>query len=72
MTLVARNGNYLYLNGNLYGTISASSALAAPATSSGAAHGVDTNGSVRINATIDNRATPGKKRAQFPVPIPQP
>lgn len=72
VTLVARNGNYIFLNGNLYGTISAISALATPATSTGAAHGVDTNGSVRINATIANRAAPGKKRAQFPVPIPQP
>ena len=69
MRLVARNGNYLYLNRNIYGTISA---LATPATSSGAEHGVDTSGSVRIHATIDNRATPGKKRMQFPVPIPHP
>ncbi len=72
IALLARNGGYIYLNSSLYGTLTGITALTTTADSSGAAHGLDGDGSVRINATIANRATPGKKRAQFAIPIPQP
>lgn len=72
VVIVARNGSYTYLNNNLYGTASGISALLTAAGSPGAEHGLDGDGSVRIHGTISNRASPGKKKAQFPVPIPQP
>jgi hypothetical protein len=73
ITLVARNGNLVGLRRNAASeTISGMIALATPASSAGAAHGVDADGSVRVNAVLTHFSTKAKRRAQFALPIPQP
>ncbi len=65
---MARNGGYVYLNDDVYGNIKSFTALLGAAGSPGAAHGVDADGSVRINAVIQNLASSGDDEGAVPHP----
>ena len=69
LKLVARSGAYLYL-GNFYGYTLSLTALTTSTGSTGAAHGIDADGSVRIIATFKDIQTGKVKRAQTAVPVP--
>jgi hypothetical protein len=73
VTLVARNGSYFGLFGSSPSEIASGLiAFTTPASSQGAAHGVDASGAVRMNAKLTHFSTKVKRRAQFAVPVPQP